>query len=1467
MLVKAFRLFVSSTFADFAQEREILQSKVFPALDAYCTAKGYQFYPLDLRWGVSEEAHLDQRTAEICLGEVRAAKGYPAPNFLIMIGNRYGWVPLPLAIAQDEFEAVVAWLEGKGQKDAVRSLGYVYQRDDNYLVPPGLSAAETNTNALIGAYTLRSRQDDIPDLKLAETWTKVEAQLRHALQEAANQLLKLGKIDAAAHEKYFLSVTEQEIVLGLPGYRTSADTAVPHGGASDGSQAIVLIREIAGDINAASRPIRVSSGFFKKLFRKSSSHTAPPANFIEIEPRLDTLKSGIRRALSADHITSARATCDTNGRFDETYLSGFTAAIQRELETAIDRHIAHVSAVEQALDNALQSERAEHRAFADQKRKIFVGRETNLATIRHYIAGATNRPLVLHGRSGLGKSALMARAISDAEAEQASVIYRFIGASAASSDIRSLLISVVEDLAAQGIAQMPEEFEQDANKFAEQIKALLLSISKPVVVFLDALDQLRKPYRQGWLPDMLPCAVKLIVSVLDDEAYKTDSGFYRSLRQRLHPESFIEIEQLATRQGREILTALEKKARRRLQDSQRDYIIGQFDKASASPLYLRTAFEIACGWRSTDSAGKGRHILADDTAALIAQFIRDLSTVHHHAPELVSRTLGYLTAAKDGLSAKELTEVLGRDLGVMQAISSEKHGARTDKLPPSVWVRLNRQLAPFLVEKRVDEQPLLQFFHRQLANVAHEQYYEPFKGALHSALADYFETRAIWPDNDAVTTGKSGKSVYDKRSLSELPFQLYSGKNLRRLDQILMSPDWMRQKHAAFGPQALIADYDQFGRSSMQTHIGRTLRLSAGICVRDRRQLLPQLIGRLLSCAEPAAPEFLRQARSQLDLPVLLPQFPSLTPPGAETARLEGHTGEVRTIVGLPDGQLASGSADNTIRLWDVVTGAETARLEGHTGEVRAMVVMPDGRLASGAADNTIRLWDIASGAETAQLKGHGNSVIALAVLTDGRLASGSEDRTIRLWDVKAGVETARLSGHTDAVNALAILADGRLISGSSDRSIRLWDVKIGVETARFEGSGSEAMELALGGLPIGGVLALAALANGELISGWDYLIRKWNIEREEENGGPMSHQDLVRAFAVLPDGSLASGSDDRTIRLWNIKTGSETARLEGHGRSINGLALLADGRLASGSSDHTIRLWDVKASAEHAVVTGDGNAIRALALLPDGHLASGSGNQWGGTIRLWDPTNGSEITQLKSSGTGLNALASLPDGRLASGSDGRIIELWDLKRGASTGNLQFHEDGVTALKVLPDGRLASGSRDRTIRIWDLKAGTETARFAGSGASITSLTMLADGRLASGSDDGTIQLWDARTGAETARLIAHGSSITALAMLTDGRLASSWRDGTVCLWDVKTGNEISRIAGHGSAIVALAVLADGRLASGYDDRTVRLLDDVTGAEATRLELDASVSSVIALPGGRLAAGDRLGRLHWLEIVE
>ena len=381
-----------------------------------------------------------------------------------------------------------------------------------------------------------------------------------------------------------------------------------------------------------------------------------------------------------------------------------------------------------------------------------------------------------------------------------------------------------------------------------------------------------------------------------------------------------------------------------------------------------------------------------------------------------------------------------------------------------------------------------------------------------------------------------------------LPHHLAEAGERERIDALLLNPRWLMAKlEATKSANALLADYERYGAGEAQRLIGETLRLVSGILARDPRQLLPQLIGRLAGFEAIAASGFLEAARRLLPRPSIVSLRPGLTAPGPETARLEGHADSVRALCLLPDGRLASGSSDNTIRLWDVASSAETTRLEGHTDSVRALCLLPDGRLASGSSDNTIRLWDVASGVETARLESHADSVRALCLMPDGRLVSGSSDNTIRLWDVVSAAETACLEGHTGRVRALCLLTDKRLASGSSDSTIHLWDVASGVETARLE-----------------------------------------------------SHADSVRALCLLPDGRLVSGSSDNTIRLWDVSDRAEVARLEGHTGWVRALCLLAGGRLASGSSDNTIRLWDVASGAEVARLELDAPIYAIIAAAPN---------------------------------------------------------------------------------------------------------------------------------------------------------------------------------------------------------------------------------------------------------------------------
>ena len=134
-------------------------------------------------------------------------------------------------------------------------------------------------------------------------------------------------------------------------------------------------------------------------------------------------------------------------------------------------------------------------------------------------------------------------------------------------------------------------------------------------------------------------------------------------------------------------------------------------------------------------------------------------------------------------------------------------------------------------------------------------------------------------------------------------------------------------------------------------------------------------------------------------------------------AVLLGHSESVNALSFSPNGsRLASGSDDETLRLWDGATGAPIATLEGHSDYVRSLSFSPDSsRLASGSEDKTVRLWDGTTGSPIATLEGHSESVTSLSFSPDGsRLASGSLDKTVRLWDGATGALIATLESHSE---------------------------------------------------------------------------------------------------------------------------------------------------------------------------------------------------------------------------------------------------------------------------------------------------------------------------------------------------------------------------------------------------------------------------------------------------------------------
>src|SRR5262249_27401977 len=143
-----------------------------------------------------------------------------------------------------------------------------------------------------------------------------------------------------------------------------------------------------------------------------------------------------------------------------------------------------------------------------------------------------------------------------------------------------------------------------------------------------------------------------------------------------------------------------------------------------------------------------------------------------------------------------------------------------------------------------------------------------------------------------------------------------------------------------------------------------------------------------------------------------------------------GHADWVSSVSLSRDGRLAlSGSADRTLRLWEVATGQCLRVLGAHTEWVTCVSLSADGtRAISGSADHTLRFWDVATGRGLHEWRGHGKWVLAACLSADGRLAlSGGGDGLLKLWDVVSGQPVRDFAGHLGPALSVALSGDGRL--------------------------------------------------------------------------------------------------------------------------------------------------------------------------------------------------------------------------------------------------------------------------------------------------------------------------------------------------------------------------------------------------------------------------------------------------------
>ena len=553
-----------------------------------------------------------------------------------------------------------------------------------------------------------------------------------------------------------------------------------------------------------------------------------------------------------------------------------------------------------------------------------------------------------------------------------------------------------------------------------------------------------------------------------------------------------------------------------------------------------------------------------------------------------------------------------------------------------------------------------------------------------------------------------------------------------------------------------------------------------------------------------------------------------------------------------PDGnRIVSGSADDTVRVWDAATGQPVGQpLTGHQDRVWGVAFSPDGtRIVSGSADTTVRVWDAATGQPVGQpLTGHTAGVFSVAFSPDGtRIVSGSADTTVRVWDAATGQPVGQpLTGHQDRVWGVAFSPDGtRIVSGSADTTVRVWDAATGQPV----------------GQPLTGhqdrVFSVAFSPDGtRIVSGSaDTTVRVWDAATGQPVGQPLTgHQDGVWGVAFSPDGTrIVSGSADTTVRVWDAATGQPVGQpLTGHQDGVWGVAFSPDGtRIVSGSADTTVRVWDAATGRPVGQpLTGHQDGVWGVAFSPDGtRIVSGSADT---TVRVWDAATGRPVGQpLTGHQDGVWGVAFSPDGtRIVSGSADTTVRVWDAATGRPVGQpLTGHQGGVWGVAFSPDGtRIVSGSADTTVRVWDAATGQPVGQpLTGHQDGVWGVAFSPDGtRIVSGSGDTTVRLWDPATGRPVGQpLTGHQGAVSSVAFSPDGnRIVSGGYDTTVRLWDPATGQPVGQpLTGHQNTVSSVAFSPDGHIiVSGSADKTLRLwpaYPDATSALCAKLTTNMS----------------------------
>jgi WD40 repeat protein len=309
---------------------------------------------------------------------------------------------------------------------------------------------------------------------------------------------------------------------------------------------------------------------------------------------------------------------------------------------------------------------------------------------------------------------------------------------------------------------------------------------------------------------------------------------------------------------------------------------------------------------------------------------------------------------------------------------------------------------------------------------------------------------------------------------------------------------------------------------------------------------------------------------------------------------IEEHKNSVTCLALLSkeNDYVISGSADSTLKIWDMQTYKCIRTLEGHTSSITCIAVFSEKLIVSGSFDRTIKIWNTRyNKKELLDTITEYNYIPSSITFISEKLILCRSLYTFKIWNIET--KTCIYSNDDSLIYAskcnIIVLPEKQYKSNNRTNNSKMrivtnaLDYK-SIKFLDFENENDEKITL----------IGQTTIATDSYVSSLNYIlkpslhllsgskegtIKVWNMENLNVELTIFGHNNWISCIDVLPDGRIISGSTDCGLKVWDIDNHYSTLHscditLNGHENTITSVVVLSDGRIVSCSLDTTIKVW-----------------------------------------------------------------------------------------------------------------------------------------------------------------------------------------------------------------------------------------------------------------------------------------------------